>query len=40
MMYAHEPSLEKLRRDLVKFYDDTLEPLTEDKDAENDSDAG
>jgi hypothetical protein len=27
MMYAHEPSLAKLRKDLVKFYDDTLKPL-------------
>jgi carboxypeptidase C (cathepsin A) len=27
MMYAHEPSLEKLRKDLVKFYADTLESL-------------
>jgi carboxypeptidase C (cathepsin A) len=25
MMYAHEPSLKKLREDLVKFYDDTLD---------------
>jgi carboxypeptidase C (cathepsin A) len=29
MMYAHEPSLAKLRKDLVKFYDDTLEPLNQ-----------
>ncbi len=27
MMYAHEPSLKKLRDDLVKFYDLTLETL-------------
>jgi carboxypeptidase C (cathepsin A) len=27
MMYAHEPSLAKLRKDLVKFYEKTLEPL-------------
>jgi carboxypeptidase C (cathepsin A) len=32
MMYAHEPSLKKLRGDLVKFYDKTLEPLKESKD--------
>jgi carboxypeptidase C (cathepsin A) len=25
MMYIHEPSLKKLREDLVKFYDDTLD---------------
>jgi carboxypeptidase C (cathepsin A) len=34
MMYAHEPSLKKLRKDLVKFYDETLEPLKGAKDAE------
>jgi carboxypeptidase C (cathepsin A) len=27
MMYAHEPSLAKLRKDLLKFYESTLEPL-------------
>ncbi|MBA3480997.1 MAG: peptidase S10 [Pirellulales bacterium] len=27
MMYTHEPSLKKLREDLVKFYDETLEPV-------------
>jgi carboxypeptidase C (cathepsin A) len=27
MMYTHEPSLAKLRKDLLKFYDDALEPL-------------
>ncbi|HEX6961609.1 MAG TPA: hypothetical protein VF175_07060, partial [Lacipirellula sp.] len=27
MMYAHEPSLAKLREDLVKFYEEALEPL-------------
>jgi carboxypeptidase C (cathepsin A) len=27
MMYAHEPSLAKLRKDLVKFYEKSLEPL-------------
>jgi carboxypeptidase C (cathepsin A) len=32
MMYAHEPSLKKLRGDLMKFYDKTLEPLRESKD--------
>jgi carboxypeptidase C (cathepsin A) len=26
MMYIHEPSLEKLRKDLVEFYDDALDP--------------
>jgi carboxypeptidase C (cathepsin A) len=31
MMYAHEPSLKKLRTDLVKFYGKTLEPLEESK---------
>ena len=36
MMYAHEPSLKKLREDLVKFYDDTLAPLAKSKDGEND----
>ena len=25
MMYVHEPSLKKLRRDLIEFYDDTLD---------------
>jgi carboxypeptidase C (cathepsin A) len=29
MMYAHEPSLEELRKDLVRFYKKTLEPLEE-----------
>ncbi|RIK78763.1 MAG: peptidase S10 [Planctomycetota bacterium] len=27
MMYAHEPSLEKLRQDLLEFYESALEPL-------------
>jgi carboxypeptidase C (cathepsin A) len=40
MMYAHEPSLEKLRKDLVKFYDQTLKPLAVDKDGDDDDDAG
>ena len=34
MMYAHEPSLKKLREDLVKFYAETLEPLKGATDAE------
>src|SRR5215213_4118724 len=40
MMYAHEPSLGKLRKDLVKFYDETLEPLVANKDGDDDKDAG
>jgi carboxypeptidase C (cathepsin A) len=32
MMYVHQPSLRKLRGDLVKFYEKTLEPLKESKD--------
>jgi carboxypeptidase C (cathepsin A) len=32
MMYAHEPSLAKLRKDLIKFYDETLEPLNRKED--------
>jgi len=32
MMYAHEPSLEKLRNDLLKFYESALEPLEGSKD--------
>ena len=31
MMYAHEPSLEKLRKDLVTFYDEALQPLEGDE---------
>ncbi len=27
MMYVHEPSLEKLRRDLVEFYSSSLDPI-------------
>ncbi len=38
MMYAHEPSLEKLRQDLVKFYDKTLEPLERREDVNEDAD--
>ena len=34
MMYVHEPSLEMLRDDLVKFYNSALEPL-EESDGEN-----
>ncbi len=30
MMYAHEPSLAKLRKDLVKFYDSALSPVQEE----------
>jgi hypothetical protein len=26
-MYAHEPSLAKLRKDLVKFYESALSPV-------------
>jgi carboxypeptidase C (cathepsin A) len=32
MMYAHEPSLEKLRDDLVEFYQSALKPLEESND--------
>jgi carboxypeptidase C (cathepsin A) len=32
MMYAHEPSLKKLRDDLAKFYDKALQPLNGSKD--------
>jgi carboxypeptidase C (cathepsin A) len=32
MMYAHEPSLKKLRDDLVKFYDKALKPLDKSDD--------
>ena len=31
MMYAHEPSLKKLRKDLLKFYESALAPLEEEK---------
>lgn len=30
MMYAHEPSLAKLRKDLVKFYESALSPVDEE----------
>jgi len=30
MMYAHEPSLAKLHKDLVKFYDSALTPVQEE----------
>jgi carboxypeptidase C (cathepsin A) len=36
MMYAHEPSLERLREDLVKFYEKTLEPLEGEEEREAD----
>lgn len=32
MMYAHEPSLAKLRKDLVKFYDSALSPVNQEMD--------
>ncbi|QDT75799.1 S10 family peptidase [Lacipirellula limnantheis] len=32
MMYAHEPSLAKLRKDLVKFYDSALSPVDQEMD--------
>lgn len=32
MMYAHEPSLAKLRKDLLKFYESALEPVQKEMD--------
>jgi hypothetical protein len=35
MMYVHEPSLAKLRKDLLKFYDDALPKADDDEEDED-----